>query len=430
MKQADIIVIGAGAAGLMAASRLTRAGKKVIVLEARERTGGRIHTIQHEHGLSFAELGAEFIHGELPVTLDLLREAGISYNDTRFEMFHHHNGQIQQGDEPITGWDELMEKMNQLEQDLPLEAFLDQHFSGPEYTAMRKEITAFVNGYDTASLSEVSTFAIRSEWEHEDDEAQHRVSAGYRAMIQYLQDICTKGGSEILLQQVVQRIEWTNGSVTVYTQSNSVYQAVKVVVALPLGVLQQANGVTFEPALQQHTAALHDIGFGAIIKILLEFTTPFWMNDAAFGNPALSASTTRLVVSGETVPTYWTQTEPGSTLLTGWLGGPPAWEMREWSADEILHATLTSLHRIYQVPLKTLQSQLSGWQVVNWTADPYTRGSYAYDKVPSSAARKILSQPIQDTVYFAGEYLYEGPAMGTVEAALTSGKSVASIITT
>ncbi|MBV7530889.1 NAD(P)/FAD-dependent oxidoreductase [Chitinophaga sp. sic0106] len=419
MKQADIIVIGAGAAGLMAASILTKAGKKVCVLEARDRTGGRIHT-------TFAETGAEFIHGNLPVTLELLQEAGISYNDTRFEMFHHADGHMLQGDEPVTGWDELLDKMNQLESDMPLNSFLDQHFAGDKYAGMREEITAYVNGYDTASLSEVSTFAIRDEWEHDDDEAQHRVIAGYSAMIQYLQVVCIKGGSEILLQQVVRRIEWAEG--LVHTQ-NATYKAPKVLVALPLGVLQQDNAVVFEPALPQQQAAFRDIGFGAIIKVLLEFTSPFWMEDTAFGNPAISRDTTRLVVSGEKVPTYWTQTEPGSTLLTGWLGGPPAREMQDCSPEEILQATLQSLSNIYRRPVATLQSQLQRWEVVNWTADPFTRGSYAYDKVASNAARKVLQEPMAGTLFFAGEYLYEGPSMGTVEAALTSGKNAAALLT-
>jgi len=425
MKQAEIIVIGAGAAGLMAAATLAKAGRKVLVLEARDRTGGRIHTIRNEQGLPFAELGAEFIHGNLPVTLALLKEAGISYNDTRFEMFHHHEGRIQQGDEPIEGWDELLEKMQQLQADLPLGAFLDQHFAGDQYVGMREEITAFVNGYDTASLSDVSTFAIRSEWEHEDDEAQHRVTAGYGAMIRYLEEVCIKGGGEIVLQQEVERIDWAEATAMVHTRDRQVYQAGKVVLALPLGVLQQPATLRFHPAIPGHTAALHDIGFGAIIKILLQFASPFWMEDAAFGNPALPNNTTRLVVSGETVPTYWTQTTPGSTLLTGWLGGPPAWNLRTQSPEAILQATLQSLSNIFRQDAGALQAQLTGWRVVNWTNDPFTRGSYAYDKVPSSAARKVLQQPVAGKLYFAGEYLYEGPAMGTVEAALTSGMQVA-----
>src|SRR6516165_5970587 len=73
-----IVVIGAGAAGLIAARELGRAGKKVTVLEARDRCGGRIHSLPTAEFGYPAEGGAEFVHGEAPVTRSLLREAGLS----------------------------------------------------------------------------------------------------------------------------------------------------------------------------------------------------------------------------------------------------------------------------------------------------------------------------------------------------------------
>src|ERR1700676_840803 len=92
MNNTDILIIGAGAAGLMAASTLAKAGKKVIVLEARDRCGGRIHTLNHQSFFKNAELGAEFVHGDLPVTLDLLKQAGIPYYSANAEMWRYKNG--------------------------------------------------------------------------------------------------------------------------------------------------------------------------------------------------------------------------------------------------------------------------------------------------------------------------------------------------
>src|ERR1700712_4192934 len=93
MENADILIIGAGAAGLMAARLLAKAGKKVTVLEALGRCGGRIHTLHDELFFEHAELGAEFVHGDLPVTLQLLNEAGISYYPAGGEMWNYQNGQ-------------------------------------------------------------------------------------------------------------------------------------------------------------------------------------------------------------------------------------------------------------------------------------------------------------------------------------------------
>jgi monoamine oxidase len=83
------------------------------------------------------------------------------------------------------------------------------------------------------------------------------------------------------------------------------------------------------------------------------------------------------------------------------------------------------LVNIFKIGETELRNNLVGWEIVNWTTDPFTLGSYAYDTVDSHKARKILTEPVKNAVYFAGEYLYEGPAMGTVEAALTSGLEVA-----
>ena len=99
------------------------------------------------------------------------------------------------------------------------------------------------------------------------------------------------------------------------------------------------------------------------------------------------------------------------------------------SNDELLEEGLHSLSHIFNIDLDQLKNDLVSSHVVNWTTDPFTLGSYAYDTVESAEARKVLNTPINYTIYFAGEYLYDGPAMGTVEAALTSGLEVAGKIT-
>ncbi|NIG52517.1 NAD(P)/FAD-dependent oxidoreductase [Chitinophaga sp. Cy-1792] len=432
MKHPDVIIIGAGAAGLMAAYSLMKAGKSVTLLEARDRTGGRINTVHHHDNLAQAELGAEFVHGNLPVTLDLLKEAGIPYSNTQFKMLRSRNGVFQEGNETVTGWDALLEKMYQQEEDVPLRAFLKEHFSTEEYTDMRTQIEGFVNGYDTGDVNDISTFAVRNEWSHEDDDAQYRVDEGYGKMIQFLADAITAAGNEILLHKTATEIHWQKDMVRICTTDGNEYNASKVIVALPLGMLQatteSAGAVRFDPVIPAQDRALKNIGYGAIIKVLLEFKTPFWTENKVFNAPENGPSTTLLVTSGEEVPTFWTQTSVNNPLLTGWLGGPPAMAKKDLPAEEILKLTLQSLGNIFSLAPETLQSNLQGWHVANWTVAPYTRGSYAYDKVGSADARKVLSQAVEQTIYFAGEYLYDGPAMGTVEAALSSGKNAAALI--
>src|SRR3569833_3542686 len=104
MKNEDIIIVGAGASGLMAAYTLSKAGKKVTILEARDRIGGRIHTIANESFFKHAELGAEFVHGNLPVTLRLLKQAGIEYVSAEGEMWHYRDGRLILVSWVFVGW--------------------------------------------------------------------------------------------------------------------------------------------------------------------------------------------------------------------------------------------------------------------------------------------------------------------------------------
>jgi monoamine oxidase len=213
------------------------------------------------------------------------------------------------------------------------------------------------------------------------------------------------------------------------TAANISYKAEKVIIALPLGVLQvdasKEGAFTFSPSIPKYQQAIQQMGFGAIIKILLEFKDAFWEDEEIIKLAGNSLKEMSFLLSDEEIPTWWTQFPNHSTVLTGWLGGPPAERKKGLSNEELLNQGLQSLSNIFKRSVEELENDLIAWNVVNWTTDPFTRGSYAYDMVESSKAREILSAPINHTIYFAGEYLYDGPAMGTVEAALTSGLETA-----
>ncbi|WCT11204.1 flavin monoamine oxidase family protein [Mucilaginibacter jinjuensis] len=425
----NIIVIGAGATGLMAARLLAKAGKQVIVLEARNRTGGRIHSIDDASFFKGAELGAEFVHGDLPVTLALLDEAGIGYSHAGAEMWHYKNGKLSADDVEVVGWGELMANLIKLRHDTSISNFLNEYFPEEKYEALKKSVLRFVAGYDTADPDKASAFALREEWQNEDDGAQHRVEGGYCRMINYLVDEIKSSGNKIYLNAPVKAIDWSGGLTKVITLTGDTYEAEKVLLALPLGILQLSSEhnshITFQPEIPAHYNALQQIGFGAIIKILLRFDEPFW--EHARGK---DLSNMTFLLSEEKVPTWWTQAPQHEPVLTGWLGGGPAKAFEHASEDELFDMAIVSLSNIFDISIAELKDKLIARYIVNWTADPYTRGSYAYDTVTSAQARSVLSFPVKKTLYFAGEYLYQGPSMGTVEAALTSGKKAAETILT
>jgi len=224
------------------------------------------------------------------------------------------------------------------------------------------------------------------------------------------------------------------GGVSVVTSENETYAAKQLIIALPLGVLQSDENalaaVTFHPPVLSYTKALKQLGFGAIIKFLLEFDSLFWESSAVTRLAGKSLKHMGFLLSNENIPTWWTQHPQHSPLLTGWLGGPAARDKMHNTPDELLSEALTSLNHIFKMDIEELKARLIAWNIVNWTTDAFTLGSYSYDTVGAPAAREILNKPLDDTLFFAGEYLYDGPAMGTVEAALASGAEVAEKLNT
>ncbi|MDR3697073.1 NAD(P)/FAD-dependent oxidoreductase [Mucilaginibacter sp.] len=428
MNKADILIIGAGATGLMAAYKLTKAGRKVILLEARDRCGGRIHTINEKSFSKNTELGAEFIHGDLPVTLRLLKKAGIAFNPASGEMVHYKNGKFD-NDEGVEGWDLLMQKLKTIDKDISINQFLDKEFAGDEFNELKQSVRQFAAGYDSADPDKASTFALRNEWLNDDEEAQYRVNGGYGKLVDYLENEIKNASGSIIFNSIVTEVQWQPGHVAAITYIGTVYEAGQLLVALPLGVLQackdQLGAITFIPPISEQMAAINQMGFGAIIKILLEFDEPFWIDKQTQAQAGKSLENMSFLLSDEEIPTWWTQAPEPSTVITGWLGGPPAAAKKDVPDEEILKQSLQSLCNIFKRDMEELKSKLVASRIVNWTKDPFTRGAYAYDTVNASTFREILKQPVDNTLFFAGEYLYEGAAMGTVEAALTSGEEVA-----
>lgn len=429
MEKADVLIIGAGAAGLLAAYTLAKKGKRVTVLEACNRTGGRIHTLGNSLFFKQAELGAEFVHGQLPVTLGLLQKAGIQYHPVEGEMWQYRNGTFTKDAGMIEGWDLLMKKLAALKEDTTLDDFLKTQFPDPKFDELKVSVLRYAAGYDTSDPARVSMLALRNEWLHEDDEHQYRIEGGYCALIQYLVNEIRATDGHIYLNEPVAELHWQVGHVKAITKENNCYEADKVIIALPLGVLQagadQQGSIAFHPPLSAQAHAIQQLGFGAIIKILLQFDNAFWEDEITEQLAGRSLKDMLFLFSDEEIPTWWTQAPNHTPLLTGWLGGKPAADWKELSSEEVLTKALQSLSHIFNRSVDGLKEQLVAWHVANWTAEPYTRGSYAYDTIQTPEALKVLSLPVSDTIYFAGEYMYTGTAMGTVEAALTSGQKVA-----
>ncbi|MDF2192334.1 NAD(P)/FAD-dependent oxidoreductase [Paraflavitalea sp. CAU 1676] len=413
----SVLIIGAGAAGLMAARELSARGHAVTILEARHRAGGRMHTLQPLGYSIPIETGAEFIHGKLPITLQLLEEAGIIYTPVGGRMVEVEKGRWQRQHNFVDGWDTLMERLQDVKEDITVREFLNRYFAADRYEALRRSVKRFAEGYDGADIDRASVLSLREEWEQEDEEEQYHIMGGYEKLTDYLLTQCVRQRCLLYFNTPVQEIRWQQGTVEAVASDGRVFMANKVILTLPLGLWQQeSSSIRFLPAIKDQMEAFRQIGFSPVIKASLEFKQAFWLEyEKELG----------FVFSEEIFPTWWTQHPHPAPLLTGWINGPQAISFTQTSPEKMLQYALYSLAGIFGLPLIFLEQQLVAWQITDWGTDPWARGGYSWDTLTSKAARQLLQQPVANTLYFAGEALYEGASPGTVEAALASGLAAA-----
>ena len=426
--KADVIIIGGGASGLGAGKEIAKAGKKVYVLEARNRLGGRIYTLTVPGFSTPLEAGAEFIHGNMPATQSLLREGGIKFYPIAGKYYMIKNGKFQESENLWTTFSILLSKADSLKQDMPFSKFLDQYLNEEKYKAVREIARGFVEGYDAADIKRASTFALREEWKIFGQSDQYRVKGGYIKLIDFLSKEIIKHNSAIFLSTVAKEIRWKPDNVEVISDKGKIYSARKALITVPLGVLQSKPDdeahLHFSPGLPEKLEAAKSIGYGTAIKVFLEFKDAFWESSE---NQIQIRKTPELglLISDTFFTAYWTQLPNKTPLITGWLAGPQAEKYKNTSDENIITMALDALGYIFNTDRSFLLKNLRAGKVVNWQTDPFSLGAYSYATVESNEAKKVLTQPVEDTLFFAGEALSEGTAMGTLEEALANGMKTA-----
>jgi monoamine oxidase len=412
----NIIVIGAGAAGIAAANRLHMAGYTVTVLEARDRIGGRVFT-NFDLAAHPIEFGAEFIHGDEVVTWQWMESFGLralEENDDE-SVFIHYDGEllnIETDDLPPTlafideAYDASLEWIDEGEPDANIESLIEAWADYMDI-ALDSESRQLINNILAsdygADIDQAGIFGL-AELSYEGDGSDNfRIEEGYTFLLQQLAK-----GLDIRLSTPVQGIQWdATGAEIITTQST--FEADRVVITLPLGVLQ-AGDVTFDPPLPpEKLTAIQALGAGHVDKLILKFTEPFWSDEfAVLATPLASQVWWR--------PGWGRDNE--SPILTALIGGQAAENFEQLDEQAVIQAGLQDLEAIFGV--SNLAEKLVEGHFISWGSDPYAKMGYSHVPVGAVGQRAVLARSVENILFFAGEATHTVRA-ATVHGALESG---------
>lgn len=425
----DVVIIGAGAAGLAAAAEIARSGRPALVLEARDRVGGRCWSLEIPGLPVPVELGAEFIHGRPPATFSLLEQAGSAAIDRDGTWWHVERGRLQRSGDVMASLREAVRRRGLPRKDVSCADYLNGELRRVSARA-RAFALRRVEGYDAADPARASARSIIEEWFGEDDagSASHfRPLGGYARPLEALARTLAGTGVELRMRAAAAEIHWRRGHVEIAGHEDGrpfQVNARRVIVTLPLGVLQlppQAEGaVLFAPALAQKESALRGLAPSPVMKVVMRFSSAFW--DELDGGRYADAAFMRSLDAP--FPSVWTALPVRTPLLVTWAGGPRAERLSGIPPRKVMEQAIQSVESVFGKRANVARRLEAAW-FHDWQEDPFSRGAYSYVTVGGAGARKALSQPLQDTLFFAGEATDFSGEHGTVAGALASGTRAA-----
>ena len=439
-KMPDVIVVGAGAAGLAAAADLARAGLSVTILEARDRIGGRMFTLRDPVYQAPIEMGAEFIHGLPPEIWIPLQANGVSITEVTGEPWCFRKGQLSSCDF-FSQVDDILKKMDDRSSDESFLSFLrrccEESGSNPKQREAKERALAYVTGFNAADPDRVGVHwlvqGMRAEEKIEGDRA-FRSEHGYADLVEIFRRALTAANVDIQTETVVNSVEWTQRDVEIRAHGVSGSQKFstgRVLVTLPLGVLrapaEDDGAVRFTPELpRKKLEAFKKLEMGKVIRVTLRFHHRFWDTISAPSNEGDTLSEMSFLFSDDDwLPTWWT-TMPGKLpIITGWAPFRCAERLSGRSRSFVIDRCLQTLRRLLNVSLEELTHLLDDAYFHDWQNDPFSRGAYSYAGVGADGAQQALASPVENTLFFAGEATDITGHNGTVHGAIASGRRAA-----
>lgn len=433
-----IVVIGAGLAGLAAARELQKQGHEVVIVEARERIGGRIWTSTRWPDMPL-DFGATWIHGVQgnPLTA-LADEIQASRIVTSYDLSIAYNTS---GDQLSTAAETLLEDLRE-----QIAGILEAAQNQDPDQSIRQTIEPLLEQFDESSESyRFINFILNSELEQEYSGSADRLSTqwhdngeefggndalfaqGFKVITEFLAQ-----GLHIELGQVVKEIQWQQSPVRVITQKAE-FVADHVVVTLPLGVLQatntlsyddfepvvaappvgvlQAQSLRFSPELPSNKQeAIARLGMGVLNKCYLRFEDAFWPDDVDWLEYVPAHH-------GEWAEWVSFKRAANMPILLGFNAADRGREIEAWSDQQIVASAMQTLRTLFGDDIPDPVD----YQITRWASDPFALGSYSYNAVGSTPTmRNVLAAPLANRLFFAGEASHND-YFGTAHGAYLSG---------
>ena len=423
MADADVIVLGAGLAGLAAANHLGKSGVSVTIVEARDRIGGRVLTRRDPVVGYPIELGPEWFDSDGAVHR-LLAGSSVRVRAAEGSFLRRTPAGIDRPGDAGNDADEVRRRLRKLAgPDRSLASALDSCCAGEEFAAERAALLGYVQGFDAADPARVSL-----RWFLEVEENQPAQAAEFRALdgADGAVEMLRRGlGPQcvMLLASVARAVRWQQGNVEVDIETGAgvvqTLRARSMIVTLPLAVLALSPGepgaVAFTPVLRQKQAAFAGLAMGPVIKVVLVFDGAFWTDTSPLDEMLFIQD------FSQSMPTWWTTRPAGAPILTGWAAGPQVARLAQWRGDALLDAAVESLSSAIGMPRAVVAAHLRSWHSHDWQHDPYARGAYSWVVAGGIDAHRILAEPLQQTLFFAGEATCGHGLNATMDGAIESG---------
>lgn len=418
----DVIIIGAGVAGLAAATELIKKGYRVQILEARSRAGGRVYTVFHQGTQVPVELGAEFVHGNPSEILDRVRDFHLHISSANDVHYFFDDEKLTKRDDFWPKAEAVLKKLAQLPD--PSKTVAD--FLTQENSLAAEFVQNFIENFHAADLQIMGQQELAQAQSDSKEEASkiQRICGGYARLVQSFFSETPDLIKAIKFGHRVAAVHWRPHHCNCLAEISGLseeYQAHQVLITVPIGVLK-AGQIQFVPALAEKEKVLEFVQMGSAIRAVLIFSKEIWQKSVADDHAFLHSSDTIF-------PVWWLQRHENLFLATAWVGGPKAKAISDKHSEEIFKFLISDLSRLLGSTSGEILPDLSAWYMHNWDKDPFSLGAYSYLAKGGITAVRRLAEPIDDTLFFAGEGVVDGPSRGTVDAAIATGLRAAQQIT-